>query len=160
MKINLNPRLRIALIVVLAGIWLFNEYKGAVPSSVSTPSASSAAPTSIQTASLGRIEQAFANQQSDVMVEEQGVVSKLLPDDNKGSRHQRFIVKLASGHTVLIAHNIDLAPRIDALKQGDQVRFQGEYEWNERGGVVHWTHHDPKRRHPGGWIEHKGQRYE
>lgn len=107
-----------------------------------------------------RIIQAFENQQSDVQVLGSGRVSRLLSDDNEGSRHQRFIVELSSGHTLLISHNIDLAPRIDALRQGDQVSFYGEYEWNPQGGVVHWTHHDPRGRHPGGWIDHAGVRYE
>ena len=35
-----------------------------------------------------------------------------LPDDNKGTRHQRFILKLSSGQTLLVAHNIDLADKI------------------------------------------------
>ena len=89
-----------------------------------------------------------------------GVVTRIQPDDNHGSRHQRFILTLDSGDTLLIAHNIDLAPRIDGLARGDRVAFYGEYEWNERGGVVHWTHHDPAGRHIGGWLEHKGRRYE
>ena len=55
---------------------------------------------------------------------------------------------------------IDLAPRIDALRGGDRVAFHGEYEWNERGGVIHRTHHDPRGSHPGGWLEHAGRRYE
>jgi Protein of unknown function (DUF3465). len=50
-----------------------------------------------------------------------------LPDDEQGSRHQRFILRLASGRTLLVAHNIDLAPRIDGLQVGDQVAFSGEY---------------------------------
>lgn len=95
-----------------------------------------------------------------VQVQGQGEVVRLLADDLKGRRHQRFILALSSGQTLLIAHNIDLAPRIDQLKIGDQVSFYGEYAWNRRGGVIHWTHHDPDGRHPDGWLEHKGQRYQ
>jgi len=89
-----------------------------------------------------------------------GMVLRVLSDDNEGSRHQRFILELSSGRTVLVAHNIDLAPRISSLRTGDSVAFYGEFEPNERGGVIHWTHHDPQRRHVGGWLEHKGVRYE
>ena len=87
-------------------------------------------------------------------------MEKVLPDDRKGSRHQRFILTLDSGQTVLIAHNIDLAPRVPELKRGDVVQFKGEYEWNERGGVVHWTHHDPNGKHAPGWLRREGQRYD
>ena len=79
-----------------------------------------------------------------------GTVIKLLSDDNQGSRHQRFIIKQSSGKTLLIAHNIDLAPKIYSLQKGALVKFCGEYESNSKGGVVHWTHHDPSNRHIGG----------
>ena len=105
------------------------------------------------------IEEAAARQQSEVMLTAEGVVQRTLTDDNEGSRHQRFILALPSGHTVLVAHNIDLAAHVP-LDSGDRVRIHGQYEWNERGGVLHWTHHDPDNRHEGGWIEHRGQRYE
>lgn len=94
--------------------------------------------------SYSAIEQAFQNQQSDLQVEGEGTVIKILGDDNDGSRHQRFILKLENGQTLLIAHNIDLAPRISGLRKFDTVQFYGEYEWNAKGGVVHWTHHDPR----------------
>ena len=106
------------------------------------------------------IEKAFKDKESDLQVGTEGTVSRILPDDNEGSRHQRFILELYSGHTVLISHNIDLAPRIDGLKVGDRVSVYGEYEWNPQGGVIHWTHHDPASRHEGGWIERNGVRYE
>jgi len=106
------------------------------------------------------LENAFTHRTSNVQVEGQGTVVKLLPDDTNGSRHQRFIVRLDSGRTLLMSHNIDLAKRIDTLRTGDTVAFYGEYEWNPKGGVIHWTHHDPQGRHPAGWIRHDGQTYQ
>ena len=114
------------------------------------------------TATLGgddTIGRAFASGRSDVQVEGEGTVVRVLPDDLDGPRHQRFIVQLASGQTLLMAHNIDIAPRIDGLKPGDNVRFSGEYVWNAKGGVVHWTHHDPQGRHAAGWLIHNGKTF-
>lgn len=106
------------------------------------------------------VVRAYQQRQSNVQVRGSAAVSRLLPDDNDGSRHQRFILQLSSGKTLLIAHNIDLAPRIPALQVGDVVEFYGEYEWNNLGGVVHWTHHDPGGRHVGGWLRHEGRTYQ
>ena len=103
---------------------------------------------------------AFSTQESNSQISGQGIVTRLLADDNKGSRHQKFIIKLPSGQTLLIAHNIDLAPRINSLRVGDSIQFYGEYEWNERGGVVHWTHQDPSGTHQAGWLQHEGKRYQ
>ncbi|WP_207803805.1 DUF3465 domain-containing protein [Vibrio cholerae] len=106
------------------------------------------------------LQQAYQSQQSDIQVQGFGQVAKVLPDDNDGSRHQKFILKLNSGQTLLVAHNIDLAPRIPNVKVGDSVEFYGEYEWNKKGGVLHWTHKDPQNRHAHGWLKHNGQVYE
>ena len=111
-------------------------------------------------ASASEVDRAFEARSSDVQVRGQGVVTKLLADDNRGSRHQRFILRLPSGNTLLVAHNIDLAPRIDSLRVGDEVEFFGEYEWNDKGGVLHWTHDDPQGQHVTGWLRHRGVRYE
>lgn len=105
------------------------------------------------------LRELFEARRSGQVVEFSGRVQKLLPDDLKGSRHQRFILDVADGLTVLVSHNIDLAPRVDALRRGDDVDLRGQYEWNDRGGVVHWTHHDPDGRRPGGWIAHAGRTY-
>ena len=93
------------------------------------------------------------------MVLTAGHVHKVLADDNKGSRHQRFIIELDNDMTVLVAHNIDLAPRVP-LYVGDEVEIYGQYEWNQKGGVLHWTHHDPRKQHAEGWIKHKDQIYQ
>lgn len=106
------------------------------------------------------IQNAYDQQLNDVQVQAAGTVVAVLPDDNKGSRHQRFILDIGNAQTVLIAHNIDLAPRIENLEKGDIVEFFGEYEYNEKGGVIHWTHHDPQGQHVGGWLKHHGQTYE
>lgn len=106
------------------------------------------------------LSSAYAAKASDVQVASSGVVVKILPDDDTGSRHQRFILKLSNSQTVLIAHNIDLAPKIKSLRTEDFVEFYGEYEWNVKGGVVHWTHQDPAGRHENGWLKHNGVTYE
>ncbi|ELF6832569.1 DUF3465 domain-containing protein [Vibrio cholerae] len=106
------------------------------------------------------LQQAYKSQQSDLQVQGFGKVVKVLPDDNDGSKHQKFILKLNSGQTLLVAHNIDLALRIPNLQVGDSVEFYGEYEWNKKGGVLHWTHKDPQNRHAHGWLKHNGQVYE
>ena len=106
------------------------------------------------------IESAYKNRRSNVQVNGNGIVIRLLRDDNKGSRHQKFILRLSSGQTLLVAHNIDLAPRINSISNGDQVQFYGEYEWNNKGGVVHWTHRDPNGHHIGGWLKHNGRIYQ
>ncbi len=105
------------------------------------------------------IEQVYQQRQSNVWVEVDGVAVKLLPDDNDSSRHQRFILKIDNGRTLLVAHNIDLASRVP-LSVSDNLSLRGRYEWNEKGGVLHWTHHDPSGEIAGGWIEYKGKRYQ
>ena len=107
-----------------------------------------------------QLTRAYENQQSDVQVGGTGIVIRTLSDDTKGSQHQRFLLKLSSGETLLIAHNIDLAPRINSLREGDVVEFYGEYEWNSKGGVLHWTHHDPSGNHVNGWLKHNGSTYQ
>lgn len=107
-----------------------------------------------------RLQRAFQDRESNLQIEGQGTVTKVLSDDNKGSPHQRFLLRTSTGQTLLVAHNIELAPRIVDIAEGDTVRFYGEYEWNDKGGVIHWTHHDPRGKHEGGWLEHRGQRYQ
>jgi hypothetical protein len=116
--------------------------------------------TAARTSEAGAIAAAFAERRSGVQVSGEGTVLKLLKDDNQGSRHQRFLLTMPGGQTLLVAHNIDLAPRLDRLSPGDTVAFNGEYAWNAQGGVIHWTHHDPQGRHEGGWLRVNSQTYQ
>lgn len=108
--------------------------------------------------SASSLSEAWENQQSKVWLELDAEVLKTLPDDKKGNRHQRFLIDAGIGRSVLVAHNIDLADRVP-VRSGVNIKLFGRYEWNEKGGVVHWTHHDPSGRRAGGWIEVAGKRY-
>jgi len=105
------------------------------------------------------VTEAFRSHRSQVEVETGGRVLRLLPDDREGSPHERFILRVEGGPSVLVAHNLDLAPRVP-VAPGDSVELSGEYEWNPRGGVIHWTHRDPDGRHAAGWIRVQGRLYQ
>ena len=154
---GMNKLLLIAALAVAAYFALAQDSGTPVPrEDADRPGVSLVTPGSNDAA----LENAFANRLSNQQLAGQGTVVKMLADDTNGSRHQRFIVRLNSGQTLLVSHNIDLAKRIDSLRVGDTVAFYGEYEWNPKGGVIHWTHHDPQGRHPAGWIKHDGQTYQ
>lgn len=145
-------KLLFLVMVVAAGYVGLTQYR-------QLPSGGGQAP-GVVSADDAALDRAIESRASGVRVEGQGTVIKVLPDDNDGSRHQRFILKLRSGSTLLIAHNIDLAPGIGSLRAGDRVDFKGEYEWDPKGGVVHWTHRDPRGRHAAGWLKHGDRIYQ
>lgn len=107
------------------------------------------------------IKSLFESGKSDEVITGEGTVVHILPDDNDGDRHQRLLVDVQPNEgdtiTIKISHNIDLADRLP-IEEGDRIRFKGEYEWNDQGGVIHWTHHDPRGTHEDGWIEANGRR--
>jgi len=143
------------VLIVFTAAWWFAQRSGQFQSFHNAASAATSSP-SVDAV----LEQAYREQKSNLQVQGQAVVVNILRDDAEGSRHQRFLVRLDSGLTLLIAHNIDLAPRIDSLREGDRIAFYGEYEWNNKGGVIHWTHRDPQHRHIDGWLEYRGRRYQ
>lgn len=139
----------VPILVVLAAVYLYQQ--------LDTPAGQSHQGSSPPAATASGTDTEFRDGRQ---VQGSGKVLRILPDDNDGSRHQRFILGLPDGRTLLIAHNIDLAPRVSGIREGDTVEFHGEYASNSRGGVIHWTHHDPEGRHPGGWLRHQGRTYE
>lgn len=113
-----------------------------------------------QLTDLRILEKAFQSHQNNLSVTQQGKITRILADDLAGDRHQRCIVELASGQMLLIAHNIDVAPRVPGLTTGTPLIFHGVYEWNAQGGVIHWTHHDPDGHHEAGWLIYQGKTYQ
>ncbi|WP_324778998.1 DUF3465 domain-containing protein [Thiobacillus sedimenti] len=151
---------RFLLLAALAAAAYFAWAPGAGTLPRSEPTPVTPGPSTSAAEGDAVLDRAFTQRLSRVQVAGEGTVARMLRDDRDGSRHQRFILRLASGRTVLVAHNIDLAPRLDALRVGDTVAFYGEYEWNPKGGVIHWTHRDPHGRHPDGWLRHDGRVYQ
>ena len=144
-------------VALVAALYVGVSQTGALRQFAGTPSTQTHVPATGQTDEL---RTALTEHKSGRQVTGEGIVTKILADDNESSRHQRFILTLPSGQTLLVAHNIDLAPRVASLKVGDTVAFNGVYEWNAKGGVIHWTHRDPTARHQAGWLRHAGQTYQ
>ena len=151
----MRGRARVLLAVVdlvLAAVYVYRaggpglaQLAGAVPSAAPAPGSAA-------------VLEAFRARRSGVEVEATGVVARRLADDRKGLPHERFILRVGD-LTVLVAHNTELAPAVP-VAVGDTVEVRGEYEWNQLGGVIHWTHRDPDGRHAPDWIRLRGRLYQ
>ena len=148
MKKGGQPAKLMVVLLLLAAVALFEYYERGSPGD----------PPLNPFGQAGQVPEPSSAVKSGQWLVVEGTVRRILGDDNVGSRHQRFIIAVAEYRTLLIAHNIDLARRVP-VESGDVVTVRGRYEANDRGGVIHWTHHDPNGFGPGGWIEHKGERY-
>lgn len=165
-----NPKALVVLILALVVVWALREYGVLAPEAPAgpgsrpegdgvgpqpperSPDGSRAGPTD------DALARAIRQRRSKVWVEGEGRIVHLLKDDRDPPRHQRCLADVLDGHTIKISHNIDLAPRVP-WEKGQRIRFRGRFEWNDKGGVVHWTHRDPGGRHQGGWLELDGRRY-
>ncbi|MFQ5896439.1 MAG: DUF3465 domain-containing protein [Nitrospinota bacterium] len=143
-----TPRLRLLLILsllALLGVFLAVVL---LPRTLTVPTAPA----------VPAAREAFEARRSGVWLGVEGEVYRILRDDLKGRRHQRFLIRLEDGLSLLISHNISLTPRVP-VAVGDRVEAYGRYEWNKKGGLLHWTHRDPQGRRPGGWVKHRGKTY-
>ncbi|MEO6991706.1 MAG: DUF3465 domain-containing protein [Candidatus Baltobacteraceae bacterium] len=78
---------------------------------------------------------------------------------NSHAMHEAFDVRSDSGRQIEVVDNVSLAPRCP-VQPGDRVTIRGAYvAHSSHGPLVHWTHHDPARQHPDGFIELHGRRY-
>jgi hypothetical protein len=105
---------------------------------------------------------AYSAQRSHVEVVADGTVTRVLGvAPGRVSPHEGFLLRLASGCSLVVRveANTDFTGPIP-MAEGQRVAVKGEYEFYPRGGVVHWTHRDPRGRHEGGYIQTGGQLYE
>ncbi len=110
-------------------------------------------------ASTNDIDDLYSKKRDGVWVEGSLKVKKLLSDDDDPPRHQRFLADTPDGHSVMVAHNIDLSDRVP-LQAGDTIEVRGEYVWTEQGGKVHFTHKPQYGKFSGGWVKVRGKKYE
>ena len=108
----------------------------------------------------GAIIEAFSAHRNLPQVQGVGIVVKVLKDDTKGLKHQKFLLKVSGNITILIVHNLDLASRVEDIHEGDVIRFKDEYIYKPKGGTVYWTYKDPLGNHQAGWLKHNGKTHE
>lgn len=111
----------------------------------------------------GAVYDAWRSQQSRVEVTANGVVARDLGTRvGRSGAHEGFLLHLSGasgrGLTVRVEANVDFTGPLP-VAAGEPVVVRGEYEFDSRGGVIHWTHHDPRGRHPDGYIEIQNKRY-
>lgn len=87
-------------------------------------------------------------------------VIKLLRNDNKGAKHQRWIIQIENGVTITIVHNIDIAEKVP-VSPGDIIEAAGELIFGDRkkDPILHWTHADPNKKYIDGYILLNGKKY-
>jgi hypothetical protein len=105
---------------------------------------------------------AYTAGRSHVEVIADGTVTRVLGvQPGRVSPHEGFLFRLGSGCSVIVRveANADFTGPIP-LAPGQHVLVKGEYEYYPLGGVIHWTHRDPRGRHEGGYITTGGRIYE
>lgn len=72
--------------------------------------------------------------------------------------HEAFDVATQAG-PLQVVDNVSIAPECP-VQSGDRIEISGQMV-HDRGKppVVHWTHHDPAGRRPGGFIRLHGRLY-
>ena len=158
MNIKLIKTIIGILLIILAVAYQLHESK----QSKNLPPASTHSQKQTQSPSqqavLDKIRQARNDTNARFWLTLDATVVKKLKDDRKGDQHQKFLIKVADDITLLVAHNIDIADYVP-LSVGDKIRIKGRYEWNHRGGVIHWTHYDQRNHRERGWIYYNGKYY-
>ena len=101
-------------------------------------------------------------QQSHREVTVSGTVVRILGTRiGPSGTHEGFLLKFETdcGLTVRVETNTDITGPMP-ISVGEHVTLKGEYEYYPIGGVIHWTHHDPRFRHEAGYVEADGKIYQ
>ncbi len=115
------------------------------------------------TSSNGAVYDAWRAHRSYVEVTASGSVAHVLGTRlGPSGMHQGFLLHLTGaqggGLTVRVEDNTDLTGPIP-MRAGDAAVVRGEYIYDPRGGIIHYTHRDPRGRHPSGYVQVEGRLY-
>jgi len=104
----------------------------------------------------------YAGGSSGVEVIAQGTVLGMLGTRGGPSgEHEGFLLKLSRQCDLLlrVETNVDITGPVP-LQTGEVVTVKGQFEDDPSGGVIHWTHHDPRGRHVTGYVDAGGKLYQ
>ncbi|MDQ2908907.1 MAG: DUF3465 domain-containing protein [Candidatus Eremiobacteraeota bacterium] len=115
-------------------------------------------------AANGAIYDAWRGGNSHLEVTASGTVSRILGTRlGRSGEHEGFLLHLSGaagrGLTVRVEDNVDLTGPIP-LSPGDGATVRGEYIYDPRGGLIHYTHRDPRGRHDAGYVQVGGRLYQ
>lgn len=114
-----------------------------------------------QTPDDGAVCAAYSAQRSGTEVVADGTISRLFGvRQGRTSPHEGFLMRLNSGCDLVVRVEVNTDFTGDVpLRAGQRVAVKGEYEYYPRGGVIHWTHRDPRGHHENGYIDANGTMY-
>lgn len=99
-----------------------------------------------------QLQTAIQNKKNAYFVEAANLsVTQLLPDDTQGLPHQKWVATLSNGLKIQIVYNLNMGLKVP-IKVGDKFAVGGQFIWTDQGGLVHWTHEDPKQVRPDGYV--------
>ncbi len=104
---------------------------------------------------------AYLNRASHVEVVAGGTVLRLLGTRGESaSPHEGFLLRVTTPCDAILRVETNVAfTGTIPVQRGQRVVVKGEYETDATGGVIHWTHRDPRGHHPDGFIDVGGHRY-
>lgn len=102
------------------------------------------------------LEAAFAQGRTGVWLSGHGSVVRELGGD---AETQRFQLRINADFNIVLVHRVGSAGRIPA-ERGDTLAFHGRYDFHGAGGELTLTHADQAQPGGGGWVEHRGVRFQ
>ncbi|MBD5633735.1 MAG: DUF3465 domain-containing protein [Candidatus Eremiobacteraeota bacterium] len=104
----------------------------------------------------GAVYDAWRSGRSHTQVTASGSVVRVLGlSHGPSGAHEGFLLHLRGsagrGLTVRVEDNVDVTGPLP-LTAGADVEVRGEYIYDALGGIIHYTHLDPRGRHAAGYV--------